>query len=61
MSEASDVGKMINDAREDLASDFSDIFRKFADLDKERTRIRGLQNNLKDREEWLQKNPPPAK
>lgn len=61
MSEASDVGKMVNDAREDLAGDFSDIFRKFAELDKERTRIRSLENNLKDREEWLQKNPLPAK
>jgi hypothetical protein len=61
MSEASDIEKMITDARADLASDFSDIFRKFSDLDQERTRIRSLQANLKAREEWLQKNPPPAK
>ena len=59
MSEASDIGKMIADAREDLARDFRDIFAKYSDLDQERTRVRGLQNNLKAREEWLQKNPPP--
>jgi hypothetical protein len=61
MSEASDIGKMINDEREDLSRDFNDIFTKFNYLDQERTRIRSLQDNLKAREEWLKKNPPPAK
>jgi len=61
MSEASDVEKMIRDSVGDLSQDFQDIFRKYNDLDKERTRLRGLENNLKAREEWLQKNPPPAK
>jgi hypothetical protein len=59
MSEASDIGKMIADSREDLARDFRDIFVKYSDLDQERTRIRGLQNNLKAREDWLKQNPPP--
>lgn len=59
--EASDIEEMIDDARRDIADDFREIFRKYGDLDKERTRIRELQNNLKAREEWLKKNPPPTK
>lgn len=59
MSEASDISKMIADAREDLSRDLRDILTKFADLDQERTRIRGLQSNLLAREEWLKKNPQP--
>jgi hypothetical protein len=61
MSEASDIERMISDSRDDLSRDFQDILKKYGDLDQERTRLRGLENNLKAREEWLQKNPPPAK
>jgi hypothetical protein len=61
MSEASDLEKMITDSREDVSRDAWEIFRKYDDLDKERTRLRALEQNLKAREEWLKKNPPPAK
>lgn len=61
MSEASDLEKMINDSAQDVSRDFWDIFRKYDDLDKERTRLRALEQNLKAREEWLKNNPPPAK
>ncbi|MCX6876443.1 MAG: hypothetical protein NTW21_21935 [Verrucomicrobia bacterium] len=59
--EAHDAEQMLDDARSDLARDFSDIMRKYAELDPERTRIFDLKANLKAREEWLKKNPPPAK
>lgn len=59
--EAHDAGLLLDDARSDLARDFSDIMRKYADLNTERTRIYDLKANLTEREEWLQKNPPPAK
>jgi hypothetical protein len=52
---------MITDSREDVSRDAWEIFRKYDDLDKERTRLRALEQNLKAREEWLKKNPPPAK
>jgi len=59
--EAHDAEQMLDDARRDLARDFSDIMRKYSDLSTERTRIYDLKLNLTERQEWLQKNPPPAK
>lgn len=59
--EAHDVKQMLEDARADLSRDFSDIMRKYSDLETERTRIYGLKNNLAAREEWLKNNPPPSK
>ena len=59
--EAHDVKQMLEDARADLARDFSEIMRKYSDLETERTRIYGLKNNLQAREEWLKNNPPPSK
>ncbi|MCU0781728.1 MAG: hypothetical protein MUF04_11585, partial [Akkermansiaceae bacterium] len=60
MSEASDLRNMIEDSAADLRRDFNDLFRKLDYLDDERTKLRGLENNLKAREEWLKNNPPPA-
>ena len=59
--EAHDAGRMLDDARGDLARDFSDIMRKYSELDLERTRICDLQANLTARAKWLEENPPPAK
>jgi len=59
--EAHDAELMLDDARRDLARDYSDIMRKYAELDSERTRICDMKANLAAREEWLKKNPPPAK
>ena len=59
--EAHDAEQLLDDERADLARDISDIMCKFGDLDREGTRIHGLKDNLKAREEWLQHNPPPAK
>jgi len=59
--EAHEVKQMLEDARADLARDFSEIMRKYSDLETERTRIYGLKNNLQAREEWLKNNPPPSK
>lgn len=61
MTEASDIEDMIRDSSRDLQDDFSEIFRKYDALDKERTRIRAIEKNLAAREQWLQQNPPPAK
>jgi hypothetical protein len=58
--EAHDAEQMLNDARRDLARDFSDIMRKYSELDTERTRLFDMKKNLADREEWLKNNPPPA-
>ncbi len=60
LDEAHDAEQMLDDARADLSRDFWDIMRKFGDLDLEGTRIYGLKENLKAREEWLKNNPPPA-
>jgi hypothetical protein len=59
--EAHDAGRMLDDARRDLARDFWDIMRKYTELSGERVRIFGLKANLTAREEWLKNNPPPAK
>jgi hypothetical protein len=59
--EAHDAGRMLDDARADLARDFWDIMSKYGDLDAERTRLCDLRKNLADREEWLKNNPPAAK
>jgi hypothetical protein len=59
--EAHDAEQMLDDARSDLARDFSDIMRKYAALSTERTRLFDLKANLAAREEWLRQNPPPAK
>jgi hypothetical protein len=59
--EAHDIKQLLDDARADLSRDFTDIMRKYSDLETERTRIYELKNNLQAREEWLKKNPPPAK
>ncbi|MEI7927262.1 MAG: hypothetical protein WCH40_01830 [Verrucomicrobiales bacterium] len=56
--EAHDTEQMLDDARVDLSRDFSDIMRKYGELDKERTRLFDLKNNLKTREEWLKNNLP---
>ena len=59
-TEATDIEKMLDDARGDLSRDFWDILKKFSELDKERTKIYELKENLKAREEWLKNNPPPT-
>lgn len=59
--EAHDAEQMLDDARKDLARDFWDTMRKYAELEPERTRIFDLKANLAAREEWLKNNPPPAK
>ena len=59
--EAHDAEQMLDDARRDMARDFSDVMRKYSDLDAERTRIYDLKKNLTAREEWLEQNPAPAK
>ena len=57
--EAHDIEEMLDAARGDLRRDFSDILRKFGELDAERTRLYGMKKNLAAREEWLKNNPPP--
>jgi hypothetical protein len=59
--EAHDIKQMLDDARADLSRDFTDIMRKYNDLETERTRIYELKNNLQAREDWLKNNPPPNK
>lgn len=59
--EAHDAELLLDDTRRDLARDFGDIMRKYAELDIERTRIFNLRVNLTAREEWLKNNPSPAK
>jgi hypothetical protein len=59
--EAHDIEQMLEDARGDLSRDFSDLMRLYNDLETERTRLYGLKNNLKAREEWLKNNPAPSK
>lgn len=59
--EAHDAAQMLNDARVDISRDFSDIIRKFGELETERSSIYAWKNNLQAREEWLKNNPPPAK
>lgn len=59
--EAHDAEQMLDDAGRDLARDFSEIMRKYAELDTERTRLFDMKKNLSDREEWLKNNPPAAK
>ncbi|MEI7911181.1 MAG: hypothetical protein WCK77_16220 [Verrucomicrobiota bacterium] len=59
--EAHDAEQLLDDERADLARDFSEIMRKYTELDAERTRIFDLKANLAAREEWLKNNPPPAK
>lgn len=61
LDEAHNVEEMLDDARADLATDFSTIMRKFSELDAEGLRINAMKSNLKAREEWLKNNPPPAK
>jgi len=56
--EALNAEQMLDDARVDLSRDFSDIIRKYSELDQERTRLFDLKNNLNAREEWLKDNPP---
>ncbi len=58
--EAHDAKLILADARADLARDFAEIIRKYSDLQTERIRIFSLKNNLAAREQWLEKNPPPA-
>jgi hypothetical protein len=58
--EAHDVAQMLDDARADLSRDFSEIMRKYSELETERARIYGLKSNLDARQEWLKSNPPPA-
>ncbi|MEO8613677.1 MAG: hypothetical protein ABI600_00930 [Luteolibacter sp.] len=60
LDEAHDAEEMLDDARADLSRDMSDVLRKFADLDREGTKVHALKENLKAREEWLKNNPPPA-
>ena len=55
--EAHDAEQMLDDARADLSRDFSEIMRKYGELDQERTRLVQMKANLKAREEWLEKNP----
>jgi hypothetical protein len=55
--EAHDGEQALDDLRADLARDFSDIMRKYADLDAERTRVAQLKANLAAREQWLREHP----
>jgi chromosome segregation ATPase len=60
LDEAHDAEQMLDDARDDISRDMFDVLRKFADIDREGVKIHALKENLKAREEWLKKNPPPA-
>ena len=61
LDEAHDAEEMLDETRADLATDFNNIMRKFAELDAEGLRINAIKANLKAREEWLKNNPPPTK
>lgn len=58
--EAHDAELMLDDARGDLSRNFSDIMRRYSELDAERTRISQMKKNLALREQWLKDNPPPT-
>ena len=58
LDEAIDLGQLLDDARKDLRSDISTLFRLYDGFDRERARLAELKENLSARKTWLDKNPP---
>ena len=58
LDEAIDLGQLLDDARKDLRSDISTLFRLYDGFDRERARLAELKENLSARKAWLDKNPP---
>ncbi len=51
--EAYDLGKLLEDAKDDLRSDFFMIFQKYEELNKLRAQVAQLSENLEARKTWL--------
>jgi hypothetical protein len=61
LDEAVDMQQLLDDARKDLRSDVSTLFRLYDGFDKERMRLGEMKENLAARKAWLEKNAPAAK
>lgn len=60
LDEAVGLGQLLDDARKDLRSDLSTLFRLYDEFDRERAYLAGLKENLTARKAWLEKNAPAA-
>jgi len=58
LDEAVDIGHLLDDARKDLRTDVTDLFRFYDEFARGRTYINGLKENLAARKAWLEKNAP---
>lgn len=58
LDEAVGMGQLLDDARKDLRSDVSELFRLYDSFDKERFRVTEMQENLAARKKWLEINAP---
>jgi predicted nucleic acid-binding Zn-ribbon protein len=61
LDEAINLEQLLKDARQDLRSDISNLFRLYDAYDKERSRVTGMKENLAARKAWLEKNAPATK
>ena len=55
-NKAHDIEKLLEDAGKDLSEDFFRLLRMYDELAEERTQCFRLQENLKARQEWLEKH-----
>ena len=53
--QAHDLDQLVQSSRNDLREDFFAIFRKYAELNRARSELKQLQDNLAARKEWLAK------
>lgn len=60
LDEAVDIGHLLDDARQDLRADVTNLFRLYDGFARGRTYINGLKENLAARKAWLEKNAPAA-
>ena len=51
---ALDIENALRDASDDLRQDFDSIFAKYAELNRERSRIGALRKNLEARKKWIE-------
>lgn len=51
--QAHDLDQLVQSSRNDLREDFFAIFRKYAELNRARSELKQLQDNLAARKEWL--------
>ena len=60
-NEADDLKSLFEDARRDIATEFSKTLRLYHSAANERDKINEIQTNLEAREKWLSENDPAAK